>query len=278
MILEMAFADAYAIGWEFCDNDSPVDFAEFVPHPKYKLLKPGQYTDDTQRTISTARVILSGDPFSSNDYLNSLFVEYKKYPRAGYSKNFQKLLDGTSTVESFRQNLRRTAESNGSLMGVAPVGYLPNIQDVKLAAGIQAMSTHNPLTIPYAQAIGLMIHAGVYGLCSKDQLVDFVFDNVDWIEDVPVDLVESMKSPQRIGMDARSTFGFVMANFDKPTILDIIETAITYGGDTDSTASLAVGVGSVWGADCSIPDHLMNRLETPDYLIEWDDKLKNYKD
>ena len=95
MIYEMAVADAYAIAFEFVPDtpDRPNDLKTFHQHPKYIELAPGQYTDDTQRSIGNANVLLSGEWWNMMAYANEYVSQFKLDPREGYSRGFQKLLN-----------------------------------------------------------------------------------------------------------------------------------------------------------------------------------------
>lgn len=63
MLLEIAIGDAYGAGFEYvstaiiCEHN---DLSGYIQHPRHGT-KPGQYTDDTQMSISIAEVIVSGE-------------------------------------------------------------------------------------------------------------------------------------------------------------------------------------------------------------------------
>lgn len=271
MLLELAVADAYGIAWEFVDNPDEHglvnDLSQYYQHPKYDTLKPSQYTDDTLRTIATARVITSCTYEDETAYLNpvnyvkALMSEYKDDPRDGFSRRFQQYLAQTvdaSPVE-FLRGIKKRAESNGSLMGVLPCGFLPTLSDVRLAATIQAITTHSVATAPFAQAMALAAHYFIYKLGDKGSLIDFIK------EEVETDAFEPYRplNPSYTSMRAKGTAETVLdLLMQGDSLAGILKAAVDAKGDTDSVAALSVGIASCSSAyEKNLPQHLVDGLE-----------------
>lgn len=286
MLLEMAVADAYAIPFEFVDHtaDRPWDLTQYWQHPKYSGLRPGQYTDDTQRAIANILVMLSGRYLDARAYVESYLSTFKRDPRDGYSRRYQQFLESVNTPDDFLKEINRTADSNGSLMGVAPVGYLKNIQDVKLAATIQAITTHHPDTAIHAQVVALAAHYMIHHSGTRNGLRQFLILQPDWSNKEEqyyrwIDHVDSWDRGLGTTMKASSISSYMLyaiEKFDK--LSDIIKDAIQRGGDTDSAAATTVAIASCCPEiENDLPEILIDGLEDGSFgrqfLIDLDKKL-----
>jgi ADP-ribosyl-[dinitrogen reductase] hydrolase len=252
MIYEMAVADAYAIAFEFVKDPAAHglrnDLATYQQHPKYDGLKPSQYTDDTQRSIVNAKVVLSHMAHDPYAFVRGMQREFRDDPRDGYSRNFQQfMIDNQNTYPlDWVKAITLRRASNGSIMGAAPIGYLGSPVEVRMAASFQAMITHSVATAPCAQAIALAAHYFIYDLGPKDELLAFLLDEVEDAERILGDIVLGYGFPVGpVPMQAGATMTAVMQLIHKhDSLADILREAVTIGGDTDSVAALAVGIAS----------------------------------
>ena len=89
------------------------------------------------------------------------------------AERYQAFLEKTPDATTFLKTVQRK-DSNGSIMGVAPLGYLRSPNEVILAATIQALTTHSHATVPYACGIALAAHFFIYKLGTKDKLGSFL--------------------------------------------------------------------------------------------------------
>lgn len=242
--MEMAVADAYGISFEFVDRkDWPGanDLSQFRQHPTYSELLPGQYTDDTQRALANARVVLTGNHLDPRAYAEAYVDIYSEDPREGYSRRYQEFLKENPNAKEFLLNVKRSAKSNGSLMGVAPLGFIKDIREVKLAAMIQALTTHAPSTAVHAQIVAMSAHFFIHELGPKEDLVDFLKFNAD-LED-EWDYITDKMSPTTIR--AKSVVNTLLTGLAKHTYLtDMIRWAVELEGDTDSAAATLVAVAA----------------------------------
>ena len=272
MFVEMAIADAYAIAWEFTkDQTAPNDLSGFHQHPTYTELLPGQYTDDTQRSVANAMVLNTRGltaRFSPQAYAQAYLDIVDMDPREGYSRGYQAFLASVSSPHEFLTMIVREKASNGSLMGVAPIGFLPTVENVKLAAMIQAITTHHQSTVLHAQIVALSAHYFLHVKGAKTGLVDWLLEqlapgNIDeifaWQE--AIDLYQMPTKKTTIAAASISSYMiYAVTKFD--TLGDIIKDAVNRGGDTDSAAAVSVAVAS-----CSpdfvndIPEHLYDILD-----------------
>ena len=267
MIFEMALADAYGVGFEFVDHsaDRPNDLSVFHKHPAYQALPAGCYTDDTQRAIANAEVILgSGDIFNPATYTAQYQAIYKADPREGYSRRYQKYLTANLGTEPavFMMAIRRRP-TNGALMGVAPLGFLPTPGAVKLATAVQVITTHHGAATPWAEAIALSAHFLLRGGTRAD-LMAFLKDTVDWADDTQFPrLLNDTGAP--VTMQAHDTASAIIAELlrnDQQSA--ILKACIERGGDTDSVAAGAIALAACSSEiEADLPGALQEGFEDP---------------
>lgn len=292
MLVEMAVADAYALPWEFTNAQNGAnDLSTFYQHPTYLELKPGQYTDDTQRSLANALVILSDssmDKYDPQCYAESYLKVVAQDPREGYSRGYQAFLNSVTNGHDFLTKISREKASNGSLMGVAPLGYLTTIEEVKLASMIQAITTHHQSTVVHAQIVALSAHYFIHVKGSKSTLNEWLTEqlapgNIDEMFEWSENVVRYRQSYKRTTIAAASIstyMAYALRNYDSLTA--IIKDAVDRGGDTDSAAAVAVAVASCCPEiENDIPQHLYDAMDVAnpnfgvDYLNRIDTLLHN---
>lgn len=291
MLLEMAIGDAYGIGFEFCKTSSVNDLSQFYQHPRYSNLIPGQYTDDTQRALANTMVICSKDYLNPLDYAIAYVTEFKTSPRDGYSRRFQELIENSKTGLELLNSVRPSGLTNGSIMGVAPLGYIEELPNVKRAAAIQATVTHGWETIPWAQMIALASHYFLYDIGPKDELINFLNLNVDWPSGQEerflnhthffAPIMGQNEKPYACTMEARNTaFHIIRAVLYHDNLSDMLKYCVDITGDTDSLAASAMALGSASKeVKNNLPKILYDTLENEsrgrDYIIHLDSVLNN---
>lgn len=263
MLKEMAVADAYAIAFEFVKKPLfPNDLKRYYQHPRYPL-KPSWYTDDTQRALANARCVIA-DTLSPGDWIASLQQTYRESPRLGYSERFQAFLETNLDVEASTWLSRiKPAHSNGGIMGILPLAYLP-YRKIDQAV-LQAVTiTHHEETARWGQILVHAAHCLLTNAGTMDELDQYLRETIPFYarevrqrDLLPIGPVE---------MTARDTalkaLGLV---FQYRRYTDIIKQGVDLGGDTDSVCALAIGLAS-----CSqehendLPDRLVQKLEDGD--------------
>lgn len=270
----MAVADAYAIAFEFVkepkDHGLANDLNTFQQNPRYSDLLPSLHTDDTQRSIATANWLINsklgggnGDPYR---YIFYIMEEFHNHPRAGWSKNFQSLLKSTegSTPKELISRITNKADSNGSIMGVLPCGYLSDPVEVRMLATIQAITTHSVMTAPYAQMLAMAAHFFIHGHGSLSDLIDYL--DFECQEGEPVAGLRDYILIGPVPMDARtSAYAALTLLQDSKSLREILWRAVDLRGDTDSVAALAVGLGACCEEiENDLPEVLINGVENGD--------------
>ena len=239
--------------------------SQYYQHPHYEDMVPGHYTDDTQRSIANAWVVLSHHPKSLDiynpvTYLDMLLQTYRFDPRPGYSRKFEAFLRDNLDIpasEVFHKINR--AGSNGSVMGAAVLGYLGTPEMVMNAAAAQALSTHAYTTIPCAQIVALSAHYFIENIGPKSELLDYLTSHLG----ADVHSIYSSSPQGRVDMKAESVTGVMLNTVPREySLARLIEISVDRGGDTDSVAAVMVAIAS-----CSkeyendIPQALLDGLE-----------------
>ena len=146
-------------------------------------------------------------------------------------------------------------------MGAAPLGYLANPVEVRLAANMQAMTTHSIMTAPYAQIIALAAHYFIYHVGSKAGLIPFLAKEVEGAASTLQGATDVPEGKSSMGASA-ACIRVLQLLHAHDTLSGMIRQAVDLGGDTDSAAALAVAIGS-----CSpefahdLPESLVRDLE-----------------
>ena len=174
LLLRIACFDAYALAAEFVDDAGFVArVAQIDPsrgyhaHPRYRGLRPGMYSDDTERAVANARVLVGladGIPATPLAFANTYVDEFNRSgKRKGYARNYQAFLEKVKSGEAFLETIKPASCRNGAAMGAGPIGVLPSVGDVLRVAAIQASVTHNTKCgIFSARAAALATHFALY--------------------------------------------------------------------------------------------------------------------
>lgn len=300
MLLEMAVADAYAIAFEFVPDtpDRPNNLAGYWQHPTYAEMKPGCYTDDTQRALANATLVLDwklADADNTDSAYRALFDPiayvdryqeiFRRDPRPGYSRRFDAFLRENLDIDPVEFALRLDRKpTNGAVMGAATLGFLPDLRGVKLAAAAQALATHSYATIPFAQIVAL---SAFYTINQVGRLSDLN----EWLENELSEQGQSVREflsaakegrnvPDKVGMGASSAVALMLHHLPRErSLARLAYLAVEVGGDTDSAAAIMVAIASESGEyQNEFPDVLWQGLESGIYgkegLKRVDDALR----
>lgn len=262
MLVEIAIADAYGQGFEFCDpsRGRVNDGANYVRNQSYAKLHPGMYTDDAQMSLAVAECLLDGS-FTREDFAEAFVRSFRRDRRDGYARRFQAFLETTVDGTDFIARIQPNSERSGAAMRAGPVGLFADISQVLSVCETQARLTHDtPAGIAAAKGAALMVHHQAYGIGSVAELPDFLATHVpevDW------------KTPFR---DRTRHSGTEIARaalaglLDSRSYRDLLTTIVDYGGDTDTVAAIAMAAASVSAefAD-DLPDTLWENLENGTY-------------
>ena len=216
------------------------------------------FTDDTVMTIAVADAILHEKPFSK-----SLWEWGNLYPNAGYGGMFHKWLKGSfeTQYESF---------GNGSAMRISAVGFhCQSLEDVLKIAKETTIPTHNSEEgIKGAQAIASATYLARTGKAKSDikACIEAQFGyNLSLTFDDIKQLVLNKEGSSALA--AKSVPVAIIAFLNGNDYEDVIRTAISYGGDTDTIGCMA---GSIASAFYGIPIELAEQaaLYLPKDLLD----------
>ncbi|WP_444995472.1 ADP-ribosylglycohydrolase family protein [Aliikangiella sp. IMCC44359] len=271
MLKEIAIADAYGAGFEFSSKEKVSkhnDLTNYVEHDLYGMR--GKYTDDTQMSIAVSELILSKSEWSERN-IASKFVEcFKRDPRKGYSKGFYSLLKEVESGTELLNKLRSNSDRNGAAMRAVPLGVIKDKNELLTKAKAQAAITHDTdIAIKSSCAVALAAHFGLHYRGTLEQLELFLESesfsgwNYGWCGEVSVKAFETVSAAFSCLLSCRS-------------LKDLLKKCVALGGDTDSVASIAVGVATCFDEyDKKIPHNLIESFDETLFGIEFLESLDN---
>jgi ADP-ribosylglycohydrolase len=266
MLVEIAVADAYGIGFEFSDptEGRPNDASAYVPNPRYPNHVAGTYTDDGQMSLAVAECLLDGGR-TKRDFATWFVRAFQRDPRDEYSRGYQAFIESVTDVDDFLARIDPSSDRNGAAMRATPIGLLADISEVLDVAAVQASVTHDtPMGIASAQGSALMAHHQAHRIGPLSELTDFLIHHVpaiDWA--TPNTARVKVKGEQTV----RAALAVLLASTTKRDVL--VET-VRIGGDTDTVAAVAMGVASVSSEIAGeLPAELLASLEGGPFGSEW---------
>ncbi|MBM7775374.1 ADP-ribosylglycohydrolase [Actinokineospora baliensis] len=272
MLVELAIGDAYGAGFEYAPAPFVAannDVTTYRQHPRHTDIKPGQYTDDTQMTLAIAELLADGAQWTPRELADRFVAVFHRDPRAGYASGFHALLSEVHTGAELLSRLRPTSDKSGAAMRAAPIGLLPTTPDVLHHAELQAKITHNtPAGIASAQAAALAVH-----YCDRD--LGPLTEVGTWISDV---LDDDWSTPWsgKVGSQGRMSVQAALTAMSAGSLTAILHTSISYTGDVDTVATIALAAASR-ALPPDLPPSLVDGLENGpygrDYLTALESRL-----
>ena len=283
MLLRIAQADAFAAAAEYVDRDKHASliedvnrFERYIQHPTHADLRPGMYTDDTQMSLAVAEVLIDshrliargGVPGRSR-FAESFFDCFKRDPRGGYSRGFQKILEGSSSSSDMLRRLVPDSDKNGAAMRSVPLGVIPDPRTVVRVATTQAEITHaTPGGTGSSVAVALMSHFSLYDPRGFSDVLGwgvqhcqcFEYFRVPWKG--PVTGGWKTKDSTGLGVGINTAWAVHTLLVEETSLRGIMDRLIDWGGDTDSVAAIAWGIASARYKDEVLPEFLERDLET----------------
>lgn len=153
MLLDIAYADAYGAGFEFAKPSVLAvranDFSRYFTH-NLDANAPGTYTDDTQMSLALVEWMLKvGTTLAASDAVlkqsiaASFLTVFHRDPRQAYSRRLFHFLKEHTKPDTFLAAIDAGSTRSGAAMRSAVLGYLPNLEDVRRIAPLQASITHD---------------------------------------------------------------------------------------------------------------------------------------
>lgn len=270
MLIELAIGDAYGAGFEYVDKDiiQKYNHLEYRQHPTHLATKPGMYTDDTQMSIAITELILEDKEWSSVNIASKFLETFKRDEREGYASGFYHFLKKTETGEEFIKNINNTSEKSGAAMRAPLIGIYKDKKEVLEKTEIQAAITHNTKDgINAAKAAALIVHFFLWEKGKKVNLPKYLKSNTkgDWASRW------TGKVRSKGWMSVRAA---ITAIQDSSTMSELLKTCISYTGDVDTVAAIALAGGSVAGEiKNDLPSWLFSQLENGAFGRNYIEKL-----
>lgn len=273
MLFELAVADAYGGGFEMASDEMVKknnDLSKYHRLSKYNP-SPGRYTDDTQMSIAVSEALLSGDWFNERNYAKWFVDAFKRDPHRGYARGFKKLLSSVKNGDELLMRIAPASERGGAAMRAVPLGFLPTLTDVQFACTIQATITHRTSAgVRSALAVATASHYIAKKGVEPRKVVRLVEKSVPgkwdgWSGRVSLNGEEIARAA-------------LTALCSSASLSEILVNAVAFGGDTDTVAAIAVGLGALSRhVRKDFPKHLIGGLEKGkfglDYLRGLDQRL-----
>ncbi|MBC8137673.1 MAG: ADP-ribosylglycohydrolase family protein [Fibrella sp.] len=241
MITNLAIGDAYGAAFEFAPNDFVRRNncgTRYHRHPTQNI-GVGCYTDDTQMSLAIAETIIARDAWTPLR-LATRFVEvYKRDPRPGYAREFQKFLDEVRDGEEFLRRINPRSDKSGAAMRAGPIGIYGDVSEVIQRSTLQSKITHDtPDGIAAGVAAALMSHYCIYDVGNKKDLPAFLNRYVPGYQ---------WERPWRgkVGSQGCVIVRAALTAFTGcNSMTDLLRTCVAFTGDTDTVATVALATAA----------------------------------
>lgn len=211
------------------------------------------FTDDTVMTVAVAEGLMNGlgNPKKSREEIIGAMHKFGTlYPNAGYGARFLKWI-GNSGKEPYN------SFGNGSAMRVSSAAWLYNtLEDVEKYAAISAEVTHNHLEgIKGAQSTAAAIFLARTG-STKSEIKSYIEAKYGYDLNRTCDEIRPkyhhVESCQQTVPEA------IIAFLEGEDFEDVIRTAVSLGGDSDTLAAIA---GSIAEGFYVVPQELADKAK-----------------
>ena len=222
---------------------APYEFDRGSKSKDFPLFSRGsEYTDDTVMTVAVAEALLDAAGMSDESVRELLVTRMRwwgrRYPDAGYGGMFWRWLrtKDPRPYGSF---------GNGSAMRVSSAGWLyDTLEETRHMARLTAGVTHDhPEGIKGAEAVASAVFLARTG-CSKDGIRAYVTEEFGYDLSRTCDQIRPGYSFTATcqGTVPEAVTAFLEGN----GLEDVIRTAVSLGGDTDTIACIAGGIAEAY--------------------------------
>ena len=249
MLYGAILGDIIGSPYEFDRGERVKDFPLFDDN--------SQFTDDTVMTIAVAcalkEVLNEGLDGDRAKLVFGYMMKYlgRAFPGAGYGRSFHQWLRSKEKINLNGYN----SYGNGSAMRVSPIGWaFVTMEETLHYAKLSAEITHShPEGIKGAQAIAAAIFLARDKTYSKSMIERFIKDNFGYTI-IPCD---DIRKVNKMYESCQETVPVAISAFLEGTSYeDVVRTAVSLGGDTDTIAAMA---GSIAEAFYGVPDELKEK-------------------
>ncbi len=221
--------------FEFDRGDKTKDFKLFT--------NQSVYTDDTVMSIAVAEALLDARLDANESVVKDYVMHYMKrwgrrYPNAGYGGNFSRWIF-SSAMKPYG------SFGNGSAMRVSAVGWLyDSIDRTREVARWTAEVTHNhPEGIKGAEATAAIIYLARSGF-DKEYIKDYVEREFGY--DLSRSCDEIRPTYHHVESCQETVPEAITAFLDGKHFTDVVKTAVSLGGDSDTLTDIAVAMAEAY--------------------------------
>ncbi len=205
-----------------------------------------RFTDDSVLTIAVAQAILDG-----SDYLSAILHFGRRYPNAGFSRQFKAWLHSPSPVPygSF---------GNGAAMRVSPVGFAFESEEAVLreARKTAELSHDHPEGIKGAQATALAVYFARKGY-SKEAIAQEIAARFEYDLHRSLDVI---RPGYCVDLSCQRTVPEALLCFlEADCFEDTVRNAVSLGGDSDTLACIAGTIAHAFYGD--LPHHIVAQVK-----------------
>lgn len=297
MLLGTAFGDAFGVAFELLMDREKVRSKFQFDHYDFggQGWKKGQYSDDTQMSMAVAELLLSQKEFNELNLANKFVEVYRRDPHSGYGSigpSLKKVKNGADLLRTIPGN----SKDNGACMRAKLIGILPDLKKVIQYAKINARVTHNtPSAIASSVCIATATHYFYYNLGSPKNVFDYCINACKGIDGESITYFKAIRDMEKLdpallfgeenefkgvpanGMRTAGAVLYIISKFYKDPA-ETLREAILLGGDTDTVASICLGIVAIKTGINKLPAFLFRDLENNtygrDYLIKLGEELE----
>lgn len=256
--------DAYGAGFEFRPAAYIAAFNDgktYRAHGLDEAHVPGSPTDDTQMTLAVINVLRHGNWGQPVAYADEFVRMYRESPASGYGAKMRELLPAAAHVSEPGRFLIHsclpftTKDTSGAAMRAIPCGlpYGAGSSVIFRALTSARVTHHHPDSINAAVVVAL---------CAYDPSPkgwDDALSYVGWPPAAEWSPGEWKRTTQ--GKDiVRGALGLLTRC---RSLAELLTESIALGGDVDTLAAIALGLGTLAGLPDDLPEELIAGLLPP---------------
>ena len=252
---------------------APYEFDRSAKTKAFPLFSQGsEFTDDSVMTVAVAEALMDtigkGDAEIRTTLISAMRKWGKRYPDAGYGGMFYNWLHA-------KNPLPYGSFGNGSAMRVSSAGWLyGTLEETRHIARLTAEVTHNhPEGIKGAEATASAIFLARTG-SSKDEIREYILHEFGYNLSRTCD--EIRPKYRHVETCQKTVPEAITAFLEGTSFEDVIRTAVSLGGDSDTLTCIAGGMAEAF---YGVPDELAQecRKRLPDDMLSVLDRFEKQK-
>lgn len=292
VLLGGAIGDSLGMPFESKPANNPLllnwDEKTFLSSEHHKL-KPGNWTDDTQFSITIAKSLIDNNGFNPEDLAKRYVELFSSNIIRGYGRTTLAAIQNLMSDKKYTESGIANSYGNGTAMRAAPFGvwFRDDLKTLIEVATVDAQITH---ASDEAIAGSITIALAAAYICNNDtdDLLDKIHphlpdskvkSSIYSLETlVNADVFSPAAALSFLGSkaDVRETVPAALYCFlTFNTYQEAVVAAIKNGGDTDTVGAIVGALFGIKFGKNGIPSDWVNQVEESDKLINLDHQLYN---